>query len=86
MVRGRDLYEATSVQRLLQELLGLRPPVYHHHRLIMGPDERKLSKSFRDTGLGTLREQGRTPRDIRAMVGLDAASLLREPAARSNLA
>ena len=37
VVRGRDLFEATSVHRLLQELLGLPQPSYHHHRLILGP-------------------------------------------------
>jgi glutamyl-Q tRNA(Asp) synthetase len=70
VVRGRDLYLATSVQRLLQEHLGLPAPVYFHHRLIDGPDGRKLSKSNRDTGIRTLREQGATPADIRQMVGL----------------
>lgn len=70
VVRGQDLYEATSVQRLLQVLLGIDPPAYHHHRLILGPDGRKLSKSERSTGLRALREGGKTPDDIRAMVGL----------------
>lgn len=70
VVRGKDLYEATGIQRLLQELLGLPAPRYLHHRLIAGPDGRKLSKSFRDTGLRELREAGRTPVDIRQAVGL----------------
>jgi glutamyl-Q tRNA(Asp) synthetase len=70
VVRGRDLYLATSVQRLLQELLGLSPPRYLHHRLILGPDGRKLSKSFRDTGLAALREAGVTPFEIAAMTGV----------------
>ena len=70
VVRGRDLYEATSVQRVLQACLGLSPPAYHHHRLILGPDGRKLSKSEGSTGLRALREAGRTPGDIRAMAGL----------------
>ena len=70
VVRGRDLYFATSVQRLLQEHLGLPAPVYFHHRLIDGPDGRKLSKSNRDTGIRALREQGATPADIRRTVGL----------------
>ncbi|MCO5064839.1 MAG: tRNA glutamyl-Q(34) synthetase GluQRS [Rhizobiaceae bacterium] len=69
VVRGRDLYEATSVQRVLQKLLGFKAPAYHHHRLILGPDGRKLSKSERSTGLRALREAGRTPEDIRAMLG-----------------
>lgn len=70
VVRGQDLYLATSVQRLLQELLGLPRPRYLHHRLILGPDGRKLSKSLRDTGLATLRDSGMTPAGIAALVGL----------------
>jgi len=70
VVRGRDLYHATAVQRLLQENLGLPAPLYFHHQLVEGPDGRKLSKSEKDTGLGRLRESGATPADVRRMVGL----------------
>jgi glutamyl-Q tRNA(Asp) synthetase len=70
VVRGRDLYHATAVQRLLQELLGLPQPVYFHHDLILGDDGCKLSKSRQDTGLGALRAAGLTPADIARMVGL----------------
>ncbi len=70
VVRGRDLYEATGIQRLLQHLLGLPAPAYFHHRLIPGPDGRKLSKSFGDTGLAALRESGASPDEIRRLVGL----------------
>lgn len=68
VVRGRDLYHATSVHRLLQQLLGLPQPVYHHHRLLLGADGRKLSKSNRDTGIRAFREAGRTPADIGALI------------------
>ena len=70
VVRGRDLFHATSVQRLLQTLLGLPAPAYYHHELVLGPDGRKLSKSQRDTGLKALREAGVTPAQVRRMVGL----------------
>ncbi len=70
IVRGLDLFDATAVHRILQELLGLPRPAYHHHSLILGPDGRKLSKSFRDTGIAVLRNQGETPETIRARVGL----------------
>lgn len=70
VVRGLDLYHATSVHRLLQELLGLTEPVYHHHRLILGADGRKLSKSEQSTGLAALRQAGASPADIRRRVGL----------------
>ncbi len=70
VVRGRDLFAATSVHRLLQELLGLPAPRYVHHDLILGDDGRKLSKSRGDTALASLRAAGLTPGDVRRMVGL----------------
>lgn len=70
VVRGRDLFFATAVQRLLQELLGLPAPTYLHHDLVLGDDNRKLAKSRGDVGLSSLREAGLTPHDIRRMVGL----------------
>ncbi len=70
VIRGRDLFFSTSVHRLLQALLGLKPPVYHHHRLILGPDGRKLSKSAGAPSLATLRKTGATPSDIRRLAGL----------------
>jgi glutamyl-Q tRNA(Asp) synthetase len=71
IVRGRDLFHATSVHRLLQELLGLALPAYHHHALILDHDGRKLSKRFGDSGIAVLREAGMTPADIRRMVGIE---------------
>jgi glutamyl-Q tRNA(Asp) synthetase len=70
VVRGRDLFHATSVHRLLQALLGLPAPRYHHHRLILDADGRKLSKSTQSTSLRELRAQGVKPTDIRRLVGL----------------
>ncbi|MBB3996292.1 tRNA glutamyl-Q(34) synthetase GluQRS [Aureimonas pseudogalii] len=73
VVRGRDLLPSTSVHRLLQALLGLPVPRYHHHDLILGGDGRKLSKSRGDAAVRTLGEAGLTPEDIRRMVGLGLA-------------
>ena len=70
VVRGQDLIHATSVHRLLQALLGLSAPRYRHHRLILDDKGQKLSKSTQATGLRELRAQGKTPVDIRKMVGL----------------
>ena len=70
VVRGRDLYYATAVHVVLQRLLGLPTPRYHHHRLITDAAGRKLAKSDRDTSLRALRGDGATPADIRRMVGL----------------
>lgn len=70
VTRGRDLYSATDVQRLLQVLLGFPEPIYHHHRLITDADGRKLSKSARDTSLKCLRKDGVQPSEVRRMAGL----------------
>lgn len=70
VVRGADLEAATSLHRLLQTLLGLPAPIYCHHRLLPGPDGRKLSKSFNDISLEQLRRGGATPADIRRLTGL----------------
>ena len=70
VVRGQDLFWSTSIHRLLQAMLGLPEPTYHHHRLILDDDGRKLSKSTKATSLRELRAAGATPLDIRRMVGL----------------
>ncbi len=70
VVRGQDLFWSTSIHRLLQALLGLPEPIYHHHRLILDADGRKLSKSTQATSLRELRAAGATAADIRRMVGL----------------
>lgn len=69
VVRGRDLYHATPVHRLLQSLLGLPEPVYLHHRLILDADGVKLSKSLASTGIGALRAAGWSPSEIRRRIG-----------------
>jgi glutamyl-Q tRNA(Asp) synthetase len=70
VVRGQDLFHATSVHRLLQDLLGLPQPVYRHHRLIRDAGGYKLSKATGATGLREQRAAGATPDDVRRMIGL----------------
>ena len=69
VTRGQDLFAATDLQRLLQELLDLPEPVYSHHRVIRWADGRKLSKTNRDMGLRALRDEGATAADIRRVIG-----------------
>ena len=59
VVRGEDLFWSTSVHRLLQQLLGLPPPSYRHHRLILDGEGRKLSKSTGGHGLARTSRRGR---------------------------
>ena len=70
VARGQDLFWSTGVHRLLQALLGLPEPTYHHHRLVLDAAGRKLSKSTQATSLRALRAAGAAPADIRRMVGL----------------
>jgi glutamyl-Q tRNA(Asp) synthetase len=72
VVRGLDLYEATSIHRLLQEILGLPAPVYHHHRLVLDADGKKLAKRDPSTTLRDLRGQGVSAADVRRKVGLSS--------------
>jgi glutamyl-Q tRNA(Asp) synthetase len=70
VTRGNDLFTATPVQRLLQELLNLPAPAYAHHRLILDERGRKFSKREAGVTLRALRESGTTPADIRARLGI----------------
>lgn len=69
VTRGRDLFMATHVHRLLQSLLDLPTPIYHHHDLIRDDAGRKLSKSDGDKSLSALRDEGVTAAQIRAALG-----------------
>jgi len=69
VTRGEDLFAATHIHRLLQALLGLATPIYHHHRLVLGPSGERLSKRAGAPTLAALRQAGRSPAQVRAMVG-----------------
>jgi glutamyl-Q tRNA(Asp) synthetase len=69
VVRGQDLFEATHVQRLLQALLGLPAPVYRHHRLVLGPDGRRLAKRDLAETLADLRARGVSAAELREDLG-----------------
>lgn len=70
VIRGEDLREAAHLHVLLQKLLDLPQPVYRHHRLILGDDGKRLAKRDQAATLRALRESGKSPADVREMVGL----------------
>lgn len=70
VIRGEDLFEATHLHVLLQALLGFRTPLYHHHGLITAKDGKRLAKRDAGQTLMALREEGKTPDDVRRMIGL----------------
>ena len=68
VTRGMDLYAATDIHRLLQTLLDLPEPLYCHHRLILDANGRKLSKTYKDEAIRSLRASGATPQTIKDRV------------------
>ena len=68
VTRGEDLLSSTHVHRILQSLLGLAVPVYHHHRLIVDEAGKRLAKRDDALSLATLRDQGKKREDILAML------------------
>jgi len=71
VTRGEDLFEATHVHRLLQALLDLPVPDYHHHRLITDEHGQRLAKRSDALSIRALREAGHCPAQVIAMVGLE---------------
>lgn len=69
-VRGADLMEATQIHRLLQALLDLPEIAYHHHRLIRDQDGKRLAKRTDAKAISKFREEGLSPADVKAMIGL----------------
>lgn len=74
IVRGEDLFAATHVHRLLQALLGLPTPRYHHHPLIRDSSGRRLAKRDKAMTLAELRQAGADPQDIMAQLAAEASS------------
>lgn len=69
VTRGEDLFHATHVHRLLQALLDLPEPEWHHHGLLTDEAGRRLAKRHDALSLRALREAGRSPAEVRAMAG-----------------
>lgn len=70
VIRGQDLFQATHIHVLLQSLLDLPTPQYHHHNLVRDENGKRLAKRDDARAISKYRQSGATPQDIRAMVGL----------------
>ncbi|GJL96845.1 MAG: tRNA glutamyl-Q(34) synthetase GluQRS [Hyphobacterium sp.] len=71
VIRGQDLFFATSLHRILQELLDLPVPVYQHHELMTGEDGERFTKRDKSETLASLRESGVKAADIREQFGIN---------------
>ena len=70
VVRGEDLFMATNLHRLLQALLDLPAPNYHHHALLRDSAGQKLAKSLRAKPLRTFKQEGQTRDTVLGRIGL----------------
>jgi glutamyl-Q tRNA(Asp) synthetase len=72
VTRGVDLFAASHVHRLLQALLGLDVPEYHHHRLLTDDSGKRFAKRDRSLTLEEMRKSGITAQEIRTVVRIEA--------------
>ena len=70
VTRGLDLFDSTPVHRLLQELLCMNPPVWHHHMLVRDEYGRRLAKRDDARAIRKYREDGFSPSEIFEMSGV----------------
>lgn len=70
VIRGQDLFAATAIHVVLQRLLQLPTPQYHHHRLIRDDAGKRLAKRDDARAIASYREAGLTPATLREMLGL----------------
>ena len=67
VTRGTDLFEASHLHRLLQALLGLPTPDYHHHRLLTDETGKRLAKRHDSLTLRNLRNTGHSAAEVIAL-------------------
>lgn len=70
VTRGKDLFESSWIHVLLQRLLDLPTPLYHHHRLIRDDAGRRLAKRDEARAIRHYREDGVTPQEIRRLLAM----------------
>ena len=86
VIRGVDMVAITGLQVLLQRLLGLPTPIYHHHHLIRDDHGKRLAKRHDARALSKYRAEGATPQDIRRMVGLQVIGAVKTASSPSRKA
>ena len=70
VTRGKDLLDSTWIHVLLQRLLGLSTPIFHHHRLIRDDAGKRLAKRDDARAIRHYREDGASPEDLRRLLNL----------------
>lgn len=70
VIRGLDLFEATQIHVVLQRLLGVPTPKYHHHKLITDDAGKRLAKRHDAKAIQVYRKQGYSVEALRQMIGL----------------
>jgi glutamyl-Q tRNA(Asp) synthetase len=68
VVRGQDLFEATKIHVVLQRLMGVPTPIYHHHKLIRDENGKRLAKRDDARAISLYRQEGLSPDEIRSLI------------------
>jgi len=68
VTRGEDLFHASHIHRLLQELLNLKVPAYHHHGLLKGEDGKRFAKRDKSLTIRSLREDDHSAEQVLQML------------------
>ena len=71
VTRGEDLSDSTGIHRLLQALLGYQVPEYRHHMILTDAQGKRFAKRDQSINLRTLRDDGKSPKEIKAMIGIE---------------
>lgn len=79
VTRGKDLFHATHLHRLLQEILGYPVPEYHHHPLLLDQNGVRFAKRNNSVTLRSLRERGFSPAQLRSIMKDQRISRLYDP-------
>jgi len=72
VTRGRDLFPATQIHRVLQALLDLPVPIYRHHALVRDEVGKRLAKRDDARAIARYRAEGMSPADVLALAALNA--------------
>ncbi len=68
VTRGEDLLTSTHIHTILQRLLLLPQPVYHHHQLIKDSNDERLAKRNAPLSVKQLRRNGHSATEVIALV------------------
>jgi glutamyl/glutaminyl-tRNA synthetase len=74
IVRGEDLLSSTARQLAMRSMIAAQanPPIFAHHPLLQNQEGQKLSKRIHSEAIKALRQQGKTPSEVRQLAKIES--------------